>query len=73
MNQKMESFARQQLKQGLAQLSEAHHKLFKQMYSYKHPDRSIDEIIDNMPADKLDHAMSQVERSLQKISKAAKP
>jgi hypothetical protein len=42
------------------QCTEAQQKLFKQMYSHKNRDLSIEEAIDNMPDDKLDWAMQQV-------------
>lgn len=66
MNKTLSAFARQQLKEGLAQCSEAQRHLFKQMYSHKDLQRPIDEVVEAMPDDKLDWAMQQVESTLAK-------
>ena len=42
--------------------------LFKRMYSPKNLGDGIDDIVDSIPEDKLDWAMQQVERSLEKQS-----
>ena len=67
MNEQLESYARQKLKDGMAKLPEEMHKMFKLMYSHKNLDAEINEVIDSMPVDKLDHAMMQVTRSLDLI------
>ena len=66
MNQQIQDFARQELKTGLAKLPESNQLLFKRMYSHANLDASIDDAVDNMPEDKLDWAMQQVERTLEK-------
>jgi hypothetical protein len=80
MNEQLQRFARDSLKSGLAQLPEGSQLLFKRMYvpwalgiineRRKLTDEElatpINEVIDKMPEDKLDWAMQQVERTLQK-------
>lgn len=66
MNQQLQNYARQQLKEDLTQCTEAQQLLFKRMYSHDDLERSIDEVVNNIPEDKLDRAMDQVERTLEK-------
>ena len=67
MNEKLQAFARQNLKDGLAQLPEDNQMLFKRMYSHKNLETNINDVVDKMPEDKLDWAMQQVDRSLAKM------
>ena len=67
MNDSLQQFARQQLKDGLAMLPESHHLMFKRMYSHKNLEKDINAVVDDMPEEKLDWAMQQVERSLEKL------
>ena len=67
MDDQLQVFARQTLKDGLAQLPESHQKLFKRMYSHKNLDLDINLVVDQMSQDKLDWALGQVKRSLNKI------
>ena len=73
MNKELQEFARKKLKEGLVKCTEGELRLFKQMYSY--PDisklkssllASIDDVVDFMPEDKLDWAMTQVKNTLKK-------
>ena len=66
MNNQMQEFARKTLKEGLAQLPKGWQRKFKQMYSYGNLESDINDVVDNMPEDKLDWAMQQVENSLAK-------
>ena len=68
MNNQMQDFARQALKDGLATLPESHHMIFKRMYSHLNLDLNINDVVDAMPEDKLDWAMQQVQRSIDKLS-----
>ena len=70
MNKQMQEFARNTLKDGLAQLPEGHQKMFKRMYSPNNLDAQISDVVELMPEDKLDWAMQQVERSLAKLASA---
>lgn len=67
MNNTVSEFTRQQIKDGLNQLPESWQMMFKRMYSHNNLDLDIDEVVDNMPDEKLDWALSQVENSLKKI------
>jgi len=64
MNNQIQDFARQTLKDGLANLPESNCMLFKRMYPHENLDATIEEVVDNMPEEKLDWAMQQVQRSL---------
>ena len=75
MNQAVIDFMRSEIKQGLKQLPEDWQLLFKRMYSYPNgnlsvlPDleKPIDKVVDDMPVEKLDWALSQVQKSIAKI------
>jgi hypothetical protein len=71
MNAQLQTFARQTLKDGLAQLPEGWQMIFKRMYAHTHLEWPIDKVVDNMDDDKLDWAMRQVENSLAKIKKGS--
>lgn len=72
MNKTLERFARQQIKEGLAKLSEEEHRVFKLMYARDHGRRSVEDavampindVVDQMPVDQLDWALTQTENSL---------
>ena len=66
MNDQLLQFARTTLKEGLAKLPESHQLLFKRMYSHGNLDADINDVVDSMPEEKVDWAMSQVQNSLNK-------
>ena len=66
MNEQLQEFAKSELKAGLSQCNEAQQHLFKRMYSHKNLGAPINDVVDNMPAEKLDRAMQQVQRTLAK-------
>ena len=66
MNNQMQEFARSTLKDGLAQCTENQQFLFKRMYAHGKVEIPINAVIDQMPDDKLDWAMQQVEGTLKK-------
>ncbi len=68
MNSTLTTFARQQLKEGLATLPADWQQKFKMMYSHKDLTKSISDVVDDMPEEKLDWAMKQVENSINKIN-----
>lgn len=70
MNEQLQQFARDELKKGLLQLPEGHQMTFKRMYSHKDLEKNINEVVDDMTADKLDHAMKQVQNSIHKLEKS---
>jgi len=65
MNDQLQKFARDMLKVGLAKLPEDHKLIFKKMYSPKNLEADINDVVDTMPAERLDWAMQQVERSIE--------
>ena len=72
MNAELQKYARDQLKSGLAQCTEAQQLLFKRFYSHKDLSLPINEVVDRMPVEDLDHAMTQVQKTLDKAGKSAK-
>lgn len=75
-NQTLISAARDILKKLLPSCSQPQINLFNRMYAHKHNasdeyynNLSIDDVVDKMPIDKLDFAISQVERTIQKNTK----
>ena len=66
MNDQMQEFARQTLKDSLANCKAGQRDKFKQMYGFKIRNLPMDVIVDRMPADKLDRAMEQVQRTVDK-------
>ena len=64
MNNELQSFARQTILDGLNQCTEGQRRKFKQMYAGGNLERSIEDVVANMPEEKLDWAMQQVERTL---------
>lgn len=69
MNKSISDFTRQQIKEGLKQLPDNWQMMFKRMYSHNNLDCDIVTVVNNMPDEKLDWALSQVENSLKKIGK----
>ena len=76
MNDQLQNFARQTLKDGLAQLPERNQRVFKWMYARDGGKRSVEDaeampindVVDLMPSDELDLAMEQVQNTLDKLS-----
>lgn len=74
MHHKLETLARQMLKDGLAKCDEKQQELFKLMYARAGGKRSVDQakavpindVVDEMPEDKLSWALTQVERTVDK-------
>ena len=77
MNDTLSAFARQQLKDGLAQCTDKQQYVFRLMYAGPTEPRlrtpevlaemrkaNINDVVDAMPDDKLDWAMSQVKATL---------
>lgn len=66
MNNELQAFARTSLKEGLSQLNEKQQAFFKRMYAQGGMDLDINAVVDKIPHQKLDNAMEQVRRSLEK-------
>lgn len=79
MNQTLQNFARQYIKDGLEKLSPEQLRVFALMYGRKNGARSVDDavamplsdIVDEMPPKQLDNAMEQVRRTVELRDKAA--
>lgn len=65
VNLQMDSFKRQNLKDGLAQCTEEEQMIFKRMYSHKDVTLPINEVVDKMLAAQLDWATTQVFRTIE--------
>ena len=59
-----ENIIKQQIKDGLSLLEEKHLTLFRRMYAPEQLDNSIDDIVDQMPVEKLKHALFQIENTI---------
>lgn len=76
MNQTLQNFARQYLKDGLEKLSPEQLRMFALMYGRRDGKRSVEDavamplsdIVDEMKPGQLDNAMEQVRRTLEKQS-----
>lgn len=68
MNSTIEKFTRQTIKDGLKRCTESQQFLFKRMYSPKNLELPIDEVVDKMPIEKLDWALTQIESTNKKYN-----
>jgi len=74
MNNTIETFTRQKIKNGIILLPDNWQLMFKRMYAPqpyyyngKNAEDGINDIVDKMPVEKLDHVLSQIENSIAKI------
>ena len=65
MNGELSDYARKKLKEGLAKLPEEHQMKFKRMYAFNELDLPIEKVVDIMPDEKLDHALTLVKNSIE--------
>ncbi len=70
MNDQLQAFARNELKKNLSKCTTGEKLLFKRMYSHKDLDAHTDKVVDNMPEERLDWAMQQIQRTLDKKEKS---
>ena len=68
MNKTVVAFIREQIKKGLAQLEDAHRLRFNRMYSHENLEKPVNDVVDTMPEEKLNWALTQVENSLLKTN-----
>lgn len=59
---------KQQIKNRLAILDKRHHIVFKRMYSSTDIEKDINEVVDNIPIEKLDWANFQVSQTIRKLN-----
>ena len=64
MNSHLSTYARKQIKANIAICSNKAKLLFKRMYSHDNLDKKLNDIIDDMPDDKLSWAMTQLQNTL---------
>ena len=64
MNDQLQRYARETLKEGLSQCTDDQQMLFKRMYANGDLSLPIAEVVDRMPEGKLDWAMKQVSNTL---------
>jgi hypothetical protein len=64
MNDQLVKFAKSVIKLGLKECSVDQQLIFKRMYSHLDLTKDINEVIDNIPDEKLDWAMQQIQRTL---------
>lgn len=69
MNKTVANFTREQIKTGLKQLPESWQFLFKRMYSHNNLELDIDTVVYNIPDEKLERALQQVENSLENLKR----
>lgn len=65
-NETLKIAAKNILKNLLSQCTEGQQMLFKRMYSHNNLDLPINDVVDNMDSDKMDWAITQCERTLNK-------
>ena len=70
MNKKLQAYARNSLKDGLAQCPDKMQMFFKRMYADGDMNKTINDVVDSMPEGKLDWAMQQVKKTLEKLNSA---
>lgn len=66
MNEQLQKYAQDTLRDGLSKCTSAEQLIFKRMYSPNSLELSINEVIDNMEPEKLDWAMQQIQNTLDK-------
>lgn len=64
MNETVEEFTRNRIKNKIKKCNKEEIHLFKRMYSHKDLDKDIEDVIDDMDSDDLDHALTQVENTI---------
>jgi hypothetical protein len=68
MNKTLENTARILLKELLNECTEPQQFMFKRMYSHKNLELTISDAVDQMDESKIDVALSQVERTIEKTN-----
>ena len=66
MNETLKATAKQILKDLLSECTEGQQTMFKRMYCDKNLDLPINDAVEQMADDKIDWAITQCERSVQK-------
>lgn len=69
MNEQLQKYARDTLKQGLSKCTLAEQTMFKRMYARGKLETPIEEVVDKLEEDKLDWAMQQITNTLRKFNR----
>ncbi len=69
MNYTLEAFARAEIKKLLSECSTSEVRIFKKMYSPDNVLLNTNMVVDKMPPETLDWALTQVERTVEKHEK----
>ena len=64
-NETIKNAAKEMLKELLTECTDGQKLMFKRMYSHKNLELQINEAVDQMADDKIDWAMTQVERTVE--------
>jgi len=68
-NETLKNAAKDILKNLLSKCTEPQQMLFKRMYSHNNLELPINDVVDQMDSDKMDWAISQCERTVEKNKK----
>tara|TARA_R110000850_G_scaffold213229_1_gene339222 strand:- start:298 stop:510 length:213 start_codon:yes stop_codon:yes gene_type:complete len=68
-NKTIKNVAKEMLKELLSECTEGQQLIFKRMYCHKNLELPINEAVDQMADDKIDWAMTQVERTIENSQK----
>jgi hypothetical protein len=68
-NETIKNVAKEMLKELLSECTDGQQLMFKRMYCHKNLELPINEAVDQMADDKIDWAMTQVERTVEKNRK----
>ena len=66
LNKRLERIARDLIKEDLKECTEEQHEIFKRMYAPHNLNLDINETVEQIPNEKLQIAMSQVENTVKK-------
>lgn len=67
-NKTLKTIAKNMLKELLAKCNDSQQLLFKRMYCHNNLDISMNDAVEQMEDSKIDHAFTQVERTLEKVN-----
>ena len=68
MEKQLSDYAREKIKEGLEKLTETHRTRFKHIFSENWGILTVDEVLSGIPDDKLDHALSLVNHTLEEMA-----
>lgn len=69
MNEQLQQYARQNIKEGLNKCTEKQRYFFKRMYSHDDLESAMDDVVKGISVEQLDWAMQQVKRTVDQNKK----